>query len=138
MRRLLPLMTMMVDADGVDDHDIDDAIDKVMKDADIEYGESTDYGQTFREFKAEYMDILNKKTTLVVIGDGRSNYTHPEPGILDEMRGKCRRLIWLNPETEMFWYSGDSEMRTYESLCNDVRACGNLNQLRAFIESLIL
>ncbi len=121
-----------------DDHDIDNAIDKVMKDADIEYGESTDYGQTFREFKTEYMDILNKRTTLIVIGDGRSNYTHPEPGILDEMREKCRRLIWLNPETEMFWYSGDSEMRTYEPLCNDVRACGNLNQLTAFIKSLIL
>jgi uncharacterized protein with von Willebrand factor type A (vWA) domain len=121
-----------------DDHDIDDAIDKVMKDADIEYGASTDYGQTFREFDAEYMDILNKKTTLIIIGDGRSNYTHPEPGILDEMREKCRRLIWLNPEAEMFWYSGDSEMRTYESLCNDVRACGNLNQLTAFIQNLIL
>jgi uncharacterized protein with von Willebrand factor type A (vWA) domain len=121
-----------------DDHDIDNAIDKVMKDADIEYGESTDYGQTFREFKADYMDILNKKTTLIIIGDGRSNYTHPEPGILDEMREKCRRLIWLNPETEMFWYSGDSEMRTYESLCSDVRPCGNLNQLTAFIRSLIV
>jgi uncharacterized protein with von Willebrand factor type A (vWA) domain len=121
-----------------DDHDIDDAIDKVMKEADIEYGESTDYGQTFREFDAEYMDILNKKTTLIIIGDGRSNYTHPEPGILDEMREKCRRLIWLNPEAEMFWYSGDSEMRTYESLCSDVRACGNLNQLTAFIQNLIL
>ena len=121
-----------------DNHDIDDAIEKVMKDADIEYGESTDYGQTFREFKSEYMDILNKKTSLIVIGDGRSNYTPPEPGILDEMRDKCRRLIWLNPETEMFWYSGDSEMRTYEPLCNDVRACGNLNQLTAFIRNLIL
>jgi uncharacterized protein with von Willebrand factor type A (vWA) domain len=121
-----------------DEHDIDNAIDRVMKDADIEYGESTDYGRTFREFTAGFADILNKKTTLIIIGDGRSNYTHPEAGILDEMRNKCRRLIWLNPEAEMFWYSGDSEMRTYEPLCHDIRACGNLNQLTAFIQSLIL
>ena len=120
------------------DLDIDYAINRVMKAADIEYGASTDYGQTFREFKTAYMDILDKKTTLIVIGDGRSNYTHPEPGLLDEMRERSRRLIWLNPETEMFWYSGDSEMRTYEPLCNDVRPCANLNQLTAFIRDLIL
>ena len=58
-----------------------------MRDADIAYDASTDYGQTFREFKTDYMDILNKKTTLIIIGDGRSNYTNPETGILCEMRG---------------------------------------------------
>jgi len=121
-----------------EDHDVDLAIDRVMSDADIAYDASTDYGQTFREFKADYMDILNKKTTLIIIGDGRSNYTNPEAGILNEMREKCRRVLWLNPETEVFWYSGDSEMSTYEEICNEVRPCGNLNQLIEFIKELIL
>ena len=121
-----------------EDHDVDQAIDRVMSDADIAYDASTDYGQTFREFKAEYMDILNKKTTLIIIGDGRSNYTNPEAGILNEMREKCRRVLWLNPETEVFWYSGDSEMSAYQEICNEVRPCGNLNQLIEFIKELIL
>ena len=121
-----------------EDHDVDQAIERVMSDADIAYNASTDYGQTLREFKADYMDILNKKTTLIVIGDGRSNYTNPEAGILNEMREKCRRVLWLNPETEMFWYSGDSEMKTYQEICHEVRPCGNLNQLIAFIKDLIL
>ncbi len=121
-----------------EDHDVEQAIDRVMSDADIAYDISTDYGQTFREFKADYMDILNKKTTLIIIGDGRSNYTNPEAGILDEMREKCRRVLWLNPETEVFWYSGDSEMKTYQEICHEVRPCGNLNQLIEFIRELIL
>ena len=121
-----------------EDHDVDQAIDRVMSDADIAYDASTDYGQTLREFKADYMDILNKKTTLIIIGDGRSNYTNPEAGILDEMREKCRRVLWLNPETEVFWYSGDSEMNTYQAICHEVRPCGNLNQLIEFIRELIL
>ena len=112
--------------------------DKVMNEADIDYDTSTDYGLTFREFQTQHMDVLNKKTTLIIIGDGRSNYANPEAGILDEMREKCRRLIWLNPETEMFWYSGDSEMRTYEGLCDEVRPCANLNQLTEFIRELVL
>lgn len=121
-----------------EDHDVEKAIDRVMHDADIAYNTATDYGQTFREFKSGYMDILNKKTTLIIIGDGRSNYSNPETAILDEMREKSRLVIWLNPETEVFWYSGDSEMKSYQQICSEVRPCGNLNQLIEFIKDLIL
>jgi hypothetical protein len=54
------------------------------------------------------------------------------------MRERSRRLIWLNPETQYFWYTGDSEMRTYMEYCDEVRPCQNLNQLLEFIESLVL
>jgi uncharacterized protein with von Willebrand factor type A (vWA) domain len=121
-----------------EDHEINQAIEKILKEADIEYNAATDYGLTFRQFKERYMDILNKKTTLIVIGDGRSNYTNPEEQILDEMRERSRRVIWLNPETPYFWYTGDSEMRTYQAYCHEVRPCQNLNQLLDFIKSLVL
>ena len=121
-----------------EDHEINQAIEKILKEADIEYNAATDYGLTFRQFKQYYMDILNKKTTLIIIGDGRSNYSNPEDQILGEMREKSRRLIWLNPETPYFWYSGDSEMRTYQAYCHEVRPCQNLNQLLDFIKSLVL
>ena len=88
--------------------------------------------------KREYIDILNKKTTLIIIGDGRNNYFNPEEAILEEMRDKCRRVIWLNPDPEQFWYSGDSEMRLYENYCHELRACRNLNQLLDFIKGLVL
>jgi uncharacterized protein with von Willebrand factor type A (vWA) domain len=119
-------------------HEINQAIEKILKEADIEYNAATDYGLTFRQFKKNYLDILNKKTTLIIIGDGRSNYSNPEDQILEEMREKCRRLIWLNPETPYFWYSGDSEMRAYQACCHEVRPCQNLNQLLDFIKSLVL
>jgi hypothetical protein len=120
------------------DFEINQAIDNVLKEANIEYNAATDYGLTFRQFKKEYMDILNKKTTLIIIGDGRSNYSNPEEHILDEMREKCRRVIWLNPESRHFWFTGDSEMRVYQACCNEVRLCQNLNQLLKFIQSLVL
>ncbi len=121
-----------------EDHEINQAIEKILKEADIEYNAATDYGLTFRQFKKNYMDILNKKTTLIIIGDGRSNYSNPEEQILDAMRERSRRVIWLNPETPYFWYTGDSEMRTYQGYCHEVRPCQNLNQLLDFIKSLIL
>jgi len=119
-------------------NEINQAIEKVLKETDIHYNASTDYGETFRHFKRAYLDVLNKKTTLIIIGDGRSNYFNPEEEILEEMREKCRRLIWLNPEPEQVWYTGDSEMRTYEAYCHEIRPCRNLNQLVDFIEDLVL
>jgi uncharacterized protein with von Willebrand factor type A (vWA) domain len=124
--------------DVFEHHEINQAIEKILKEADIEYNAATDYGMTFRQFKTRYMDILNKKTTLIIIGDGRTNYANPEERILNEMREKSRRLIWLNPETQYFWYTGDSEMRTYMQYCDEVRPCQNLNQLLDFVKSLVL
>ena len=117
--------------------EISQAIEKVLREANIEYNAATDYGLTLRQFKKNYMDILNKKTTLIIIGDGRSNYGNPEEQILDEMRERSRRVIWLNPETKYFWYTGDSEMRTYQACCDEVRPCQNLNQLLDFIKTLV-
>jgi uncharacterized protein with von Willebrand factor type A (vWA) domain len=119
-------------------YDINTAIGRVLEDTDLAYGAPTDYGATFRHFKSGYMDALNKKTTLIIVGDARSNYFNPEEEILAAMREKCRRIIWLNPETETFWNSGDSEMRAYAAHCHEVRPCGNLNQLLDFIKDLVL
>jgi hypothetical protein len=121
-----------------DDFDIERALEDILHCPDIAYGAATDYGRTLRLFKARHMGTINKKTTVIIIGDGRTNYGNPEEGILEEIRDRSRRIIWLNPETEQFWNSGDSEMRTYEVLCNEVRACWNLNQLAAFIQDLVL
>ena len=121
-----------------EDCGINQAIEKVLKEANIEYNAATDYGLTLRQFKKHYLDILNKKTTLIIIGDGRTNYGNPEDQILAEMREKSRRVIWLNPETPYFWYTGDSEMRVYQACCDEVRPCQNLNQLLDFIKSLVL
>lgn len=119
-------------------HDIDQAIAKVLTETDLTYGAATDYGLTLRQFRSDYMEAVNKKSTVIIIGDGRSNYGNPEEGIVAEIRDRCRRLIWLNPESEAFWYTGDSEMRTYMPLCNEVRCCQNLDQLSDFIKDLVL
>jgi uncharacterized protein with von Willebrand factor type A (vWA) domain len=119
-------------------YEINKAVDKALKEAAINYEASTDYGRTLRQFKKDHLDSLNKKTTFIIIGDGRTNYTNPEEEILGEIRDKCRRIIWLNPESHMFWYTGDSRMKTYEAYCNEVRHCQNLNQLLDFIKTLVL
>jgi uncharacterized protein with von Willebrand factor type A (vWA) domain len=121
-----------------EEHEINEAIRLVLEKSDLNYDASTDYGETLRNFKKDYMDILTKKTTLIIVGDGRSNYMNPEDAILGQMRERCRRVIWLNPEQENLWGTGDSEIRSYMHHCHEVRQCRNVNQLFAFIEDLVL
>ena len=118
--------------------DIDKAIDQALNDTRISRQAQTDYGETFRGFKAEHLQILTKKTTLIIVGDGRTNYMNPRESILEEMRQRCRRLIWLNPEPRIFWGTGDSEMGVYRARCHELRPCQNLRQLSDFITELVL
>lgn len=120
------------------DYEVNEAIEKIMNQAPINYYAATDYGMAFQHFKKNHLHELDKKTTLLIIGDARSNYQNPQETILKTMREKCRRVIWLNPEQEKFWDSGDSEMFAYKAHCHEVRPCGNLNQLIDFIEELII
>jgi uncharacterized protein len=121
-----------------DDHDVDRALQEVLQLPDVNYGAYTDYGRMLRRFQADYIDSINKKTTVIVIGDGRTNYGNPEQGILERLRDRSRRLLWINPESEQFWNTGDSEMATFAVFCNEVRNVQNLNQLAAFFEDLML
>jgi len=120
------------------EYECNPAIDKVLSEANLDYEVPTDYGQTFREFRDHHLHELNSRTILIIIGDGRSNYMNPRLDALEEMRGKCRRLIWLNPETMQTWHTGDSEIRNFRQYCHELRPCRNLNQLAAFVEELIL
>ena len=121
-----------------EEHDINEAIRLILEASDVHYDAPTDYGETLRNFKKNYMDILTKKTTLIIVGDGRSNYMNPEDAILGQMRERCRRVIWLNPEQENLWGTGDSEIRSYMHHCHEMRQCRNVNQLFTFIEDLVL
>ncbi|MFO7570371.1 MAG: VWA domain-containing protein [Smithellaceae bacterium] len=121
-----------------DEYDIHEAICQITQEMDIHYASPTDYGETLRHFQRNHMSLLTKKTTLIIVGDARSNYTHPEDAILGRMRERCRRVIWLNCEAESLWGTGDSEINTYLPHCHEVRACQNVNQLMTFIEELVL
>ncbi|HEY9160277.1 MAG TPA: VWA domain-containing protein [Desulfomonilia bacterium] len=120
------------------EHEINHAIDLVLKESPLEFNQPTDYGRTLIEFKDKHMDTLDKKTTLIVMGDARTNYQNPRDDIFEEMRERARRVIWLNPEPHYVWNTGDSEMSTYEPYCNELRQVRTLNELMEFVEELVL
>lgn len=113
---------------------IEDAIAKALRDYS---GGSTDYGQAFADFKKNCMDDVDNRTTIIILGDARNNYGDPRTDILKEMYDRCKRLIWLNPESRNSWTVGDAEMRRYSAYCHQVEECNSLMHLERIVGNLL-
>lgn len=118
--------------------DVNKAIEEILTNNQINISAPTDYGAILNTFKRKHIHLLNHKTTLIVMGDARSNYLNPQAHILGELREKCRRIIWLTPESHNTWNTGDSEIYAYKSHCHELRTCMNLNHLTQFTRELVL
>jgi len=97
----------------------------------------TDYGGSFVDFRDEHSDCLTKRTTVIIMGDARNNYWNPKTDALRFISERCRRLIWLNPETPSLWGAGDSEMETYLPYCTVARECNTLRHLENVVDFLL-
>lgn len=98
---------------------------------------ATNLGHSLQTFHNQHLASVDGRSTVVVLGDGRNNYTDPRVDLLRDIQQRARRLIWLNPEHRAQWGQGDSDMARYEPYCNEVFTVGNLAQLSHAIDNLL-
>jgi len=98
---------------------------------------SSDYGNSFADFERQWMASVTPKTTVIVLGDARSNHLDPGADILRRISERAKRVVWLNPEGRMSWGFGDSEMPRYATFCNVVRQCATAQQLERAISDIV-
>jgi uncharacterized protein len=96
----------------------------------------TDYGRAFGLFQERHPDALTPKSSLLVLGDARSNYTDPGLHHLRAMAGAARHAWWLNPEHTRQWDTGDSAASAYAAVVTMVE-CRNLAQLTEFVHDIV-
>ncbi len=97
---------------------------------------NTDLGESLSNFSSDYLDTLNRQTTLIIVGDGRNNYNDPRLDLFSMLCRRAARTIWLNPEPAHLWH-GDSDMPKYAPLCNGVFKVGNLHELVSAVDQLL-
>jgi uncharacterized protein len=100
-------------------------------------GGSTDYGLALADFRKLCLDELDKRATVIILGDARNNYGDARTDVLKEIYERSKRVIWLNPEPRAMWNTGDSEARHYAPYCHQVEECGTLTQLERFVSGLL-
>ncbi|MGY8666501.1 VWA domain-containing protein [Bradyrhizobium sp. UFLA05-109] len=98
---------------------------------------SSDYGSSLDDFEHEFMSTLTPQTTVIMLGDARSNNLDPRADILRRISERSKRLVWLNPEGRMVWGFGDSEMPRYATFCSVVRQCATAQQLERAVSDIV-
>src|SRR6185312_12819552 len=98
---------------------------------------SSDYGNSFADFEKQWMRTVTQQTTVIVLGDARSNNLDPRADILRRIAARSKRLVWLNPEGRMAWGWGDSEMPRYSTFCTVVRQCATAQQLERAVSDIV-
>ena len=96
----------------------------------------SDYGHALTTFWDIWGAQVRRRTTVIVLGDARTNYHDPCEGALKGVSQRAGHVFWLNPEPTSAWNSGDSVIARYQPFCDAVYECRNLRQLRAFVEDL--
>lgn len=96
----------------------------------------TNYGRAFTKFTEQYADALGPKSSLLVLGDGRSNYSDLGIDVFRDMVDRSRHAWWLNPEATRHWGTGDSAAHDYAQLVSMVE-CRNLTQLGEFVHDIL-
>src|SRR6202790_3448524 len=121
-------------SDILEKEPVEQAISKIMQT--IGYG-SSNYGNSFADFEDGWMQFVNNKTTVIILGDGRGNRTDPRTDVIGRLAQRCKRIIWLNPEYRSAWGTGDSDMYRYAPFCNLVTVCNTLRHLERAITDLL-
>ena len=96
----------------------------------------TNYGRAFAKFEESYADALGPKSSLLILGDARSNYSDLHLGVLERLAGSARHAWWLNPEHRRHWDTGDSAATKYGAVVPMVE-CRNLIQLGEFVHDIL-
>jgi uncharacterized protein len=116
--------------------DVLDAVTRLANEADVTWLVGrTDYGRAFQLFAQRFPDVVGPRTSLLVLGDARSNYGDLALPVVADLAGTAKHAYWLNPERRSSWDTGDSRASEYAAIMPMVE-CRNLAQLGEFVHDL--
>jgi uncharacterized protein len=93
----------------------------------------TDYGRVWLEFLEEISEDLDPRSTVIVLGDARTNGREPHAEVFARIADRAGRTFWLNPEPKLYWNYGDSVMAAYERHCTAAFECWTTKHLENFV-----
>jgi uncharacterized protein with von Willebrand factor type A (vWA) domain len=96
----------------------------------------TDYGRVWVEFLDKVVDDLDPRSTVIVLGDARTNGREPHAPVFGHVAERAGHTFWINPEPRLYWNYGDSVMSAYEPFCDGVFECWTTKQLETFVNAI--
>lgn len=85
----------------------------------VSLGGNSNYGRALRLFRDQLGSTLDRKTTVAILGDGRTNHHDDGLDALRDIARKARGILWICPEPASAW-GGDSAMPRYQRAVTQV------------------
>src|SRR5207253_8019122 len=82
---------------------IDVALARAWSGAVVPVTHNSNYGRVLRSFESRVLRDVDRRTTVVILGDGRTNYLDNAAEVLDDIRARARAVVWLCPESRAQW-----------------------------------
>jgi uncharacterized protein with von Willebrand factor type A (vWA) domain len=115
--------------------DFESALEHIL----LEVGSGgTDYGQALVDLRDHHWEEIDRRTTVLVLGDGRSNDTDPRLDLFAEVADRAKRVVWLCPEPPGRWGSGDSEILRYRPYCTRLLYCATALDLEQALDEVLV
>ncbi|WP_442939928.1 VWA domain-containing protein [Nocardioides sp. B-3] len=89
----------------------------------------SDYGSAFEDFLEQFGSAVTRRTTVIVLGDGRGNGNDPRLPVFEEITRRARETVWLTPEPRYSRGLGRCDLPAYADYCSRVRVVRNLTGL---------
>ncbi|MGU3436096.1 vWA domain-containing protein [Actinomycetes bacterium M1A6_2h] len=126
-------VTRFFDSDG----DLGSSMSRMIAESElITYDGHSDYGNSFAVFAERHLHVVTPRSSLLVLGDGRTNYRDPKLAALAQMVAVSKHAHWLNPEPRAQWGSGDSAADVYREVIT-MHECRSAQQLATVVARLL-
>jgi uncharacterized protein len=111
------------------EHPAERALDMIVGGDVLDVDADSDYGAAFGRFREDFPDIVTRRTTVVILGDGRGNGHDPNLEAFEELARRARQVIWLTPERRNMWRLGHCDLPRYAEFCDRVDVVRDLDGL---------
>jgi uncharacterized protein with von Willebrand factor type A (vWA) domain len=111
------------------EHSTEHALGLIFGEDVLDVDANSDYGAAFATFLAEHAAAVTRRTTVLVLGDGRGNGNDPNVSAFEEIARRAREVIWLTPEPRYSWILGRCDLPLYAPSCDRVEVVRDLSGL---------
>ncbi len=109
----------------------DAALAAVYGGAVVSLAHNSNYGRALRAFEDRAGRDVDRRSTVVILGDGRTNYMPDGAEVVARLRERSRAVLWLCPESPGSWGTGDSAMPRYAAASTRVLVARTAAELEA-------
>ena len=91
----------------------DNALATVLAAPGLDLEASSDYGRMFEQLLDRYGGMIDARTSVLIVGDGRSNGLDPRADLMGRISRRAHRVAWITPEARRYWNRHTCGLSTY-------------------------